>query len=478
MSADPRPLLVAGERVRTDATRPVVNPYSGAAFAEVCLAGPDEVERAAAAAAAAAPELGRLPAGERAAALRALADAVGREADAFADLIVREAGKPAKLARGEVGRAQETLRLSAEEATRLEGEALPLDRTAKGADRFGVVRRFPIGPVVGITPFNFPLNLALHKLGPAIAAGCPVVLKGADQTPLTLLKLGELFGELDLPRGSLSVLAAEVPAAERLVTDERFRLLSFTGSAKVGFLLKGKAGRKRVLLELGGNAAAYVDRSADVEQAAERCAFGAMAYSGQVCISVQRVYVHRDVADRFREALVAAVAAFPAGDPADADTVIGPLISADAAERVAGAVADAVAQGARVLTGGGGRDGAFYPATVLEDPPEGHPVSCEEVFGPVVGLHAVGSAEEGFERIDASPFGLQAGVFTDDVQQLLRAHESLEVGAVIHDDAPVFRVDAMPYGGVKASGLGREGPRYAVQEMTEPRLLVVRRRSP
>ncbi|RMG14520.1 MAG: aldehyde dehydrogenase family protein [Planctomycetota bacterium] len=472
---DPQPLYVAGEWVATASTRPVFDPARGERIAEVCLADEDVCERAAAAAAAARAPLAALSAGERAGLLLALAARLERRADEAAERIVAEAGKPRALARGEVGRALATLRIAAEEAVRLYGETIPLDRSEAGKGRLGVVRRFPAGPVLGITPFNFPLNLACHKLAPALAAGCPVVLKAADQTPLTALLLAELCEGVGWPTGSVSVLNAEVPAAERLVRDERFALLSFTGSPRVGFLLKERCGRKRVLLELGGNAAVYVDRSvADLDAAAERIAFGALAYSGQVCISVQRIYAHREVADPLRERLVARFGAPGSRDPRAEDAGVVPLIDEAAARRVEGLVRDALSRGARALVGGA-REGSWHPPTLLEGVPEDAPANREEAFGPLATFAAVEDAEEAFARMDDSPYGLQAGIFTRDVQQVLAAHERLEVGAVLHDDVPTWRVDEMPYGGVKSSGLGREGLRDALRAMTEPRLLVLRR---
>ncbi|HBP21392.1 MAG TPA: aldehyde dehydrogenase [Planctomycetes bacterium] len=473
--SDPKPLFLAGEWVRTPSTRAVVAPGTGESLGEVCLAGPDEVERAAQAAFEARPLVAGLRHGERADLLHALADAVERERDLLAGTICDEAGKPLPLAEGEVSRALQTLRIGAEEATRVHGELLPLDRTEKGAGRTALVRRAPIGAVLGITPFNFPLNLALHKLAPALAAGCPVVLKAADQTPLILLELARLFAGIGAPAGALSVLNAEVAQSETLVRDERFALLSFTGSPKVGYLLKSICGRKKVLLELGGNAGVYVDQGADLQRAAERVAFGALAYSGQVCISVQRIYVHQAVYADFRALLLERFQATRTGAPREEGVTVAPLIDEAAAQRVLSLVERARAAGAEVLCGGT-RDGASVAPTLLENVPDDADASREEAFGPLACLCSVRDAEEGFARLDDSPFGLQAGVFSDDVQVLLRAHERLEVGGIIHDDVPTWRVDEMPYGGVKQSGLGREGLRDSIREMTEPRLLVLRQR--
>ena len=471
----PKPLYIAGDWVATARLRESRAPGDGRLLDQVCLAGPDEVERAAAAAQAARHPLAALSSGERAELLRRLADALEAVGDEVADLIMAEAGKPRALAAGEVTRGLQTLRIAAEEAVRIGGEVIPLDRSEKGRDRIGISRRFPAGPVLGITPFNFPLNLALHKLAPALAAGCPIVLKAADQTPLVLLRLAELFHELGAPRGSLSVINAETEHSELLVRDERFAVLSFTGSPKIGFLLKSICGRKRVVLELGGNAAVYVDRSADLERAAERIAFGALAYSGQVCISVQRIYAHAEVYAELRDRLEQQFRAAQTGAPEEAEVTVVPLIDEAAAERVAGLIEAAEAQGATRIVGGP-RQSALIPATLLVDVPPQAEVNRSEAFGPLATLSAVAGPREAFAAINDSEFGLQAGVFSDDLQVVLAAHAALEVGGILHDEVPTWRVDEMPYGGVKASGIGREGLRDAIRDLSEPRLLILRQR--
>jgi acyl-CoA reductase-like NAD-dependent aldehyde dehydrogenase len=470
-----KPLYIAGDWVETERLRESRAPGDGRLLDQICLAGPEEVERAAAAAHAARGALAALSGGERAELLRRLADRVEAARDELANLIMTEAGKPLPFALGEVSRGLQTLQIAAEEAVRIEGEVIPLDRTEKGRDRIGISRRFPAGPVLGITPFNFPLNLALHKLAPALAAGCPIVLKAADQTPLVLLRLAELFDELGAPRGALSVINAETQHAELLVRDERFAVLSFTGSPQIGFLLKSICGRKKVVLELGGNAAVYVDRGADLERAAERIAFGALAYSGQVCISVQRIYAHAEVYEELRDLLVERFRAAEAGPPDQEGVTVVPLIDEGAAERVADLVEAACAAGATRLVGGP-REGSLVPATLLADVPAGADAKRREAFGPLATLESVASAAEAFAAINDSEFGLQAGVFSDDLQVVLAAHEALEVGGVLHDEVPTWRVDEMPYGGVKASGLGREGLRAAIRDLTEPRLLILRQR--
>jgi len=334
------------------------------------------------------------------------------------------------------------------------------------------VRRVPLGPVSAITPFNFPLNLVAHKVAPAIAAGCPVVLKPASQTPTAALMLAEIAAEAGLPAGALNVVPCARDGAEAFTVDERLQLLTFTGSPEVGWALKARAGRKKVVLELGGNAAAIVEPDTDLDAAAQKLAVGAYYYAGQSCISVQRITVHRDVADAFRERLVAAVEAVPYGDPSDEATVSGPLITPGDADRVAGWIDEACAGGARKLAGGE-RDGSVIRPCLVQDAPAGVDLVTREVFGPVAVLATHGSFDEALAYVNDSRFGLQAGIFTSDTRKLTRALATLEVGGIIHDDTPAYRVDHMPYGGVKESGFGREGARYAVEDMTEPRMLVL-----
>ena len=351
-------------------------------------------------------------------------------------------------------------------------ELMRLDTEASLGSRIGLLRRFPIGPVLGITPFNFPLNLVAHKVAPALAVGNPIVLKPAPQTPLTSLMLGEVVLQAGLPAGMVSILPCTNAVAERMVTDERFKLLSFTGSAAVGWMLKNKAGKKRVVLELGGNAGVIVEPDADLDHAADRCAVGGYAYSGQTCISVQRVFVHEAVYDRFVEQFVARVTALKTGDPADEATVIGPLIDEAAARRVEQWIQEATAQGARILAGGK-RAGSVVEATVLANVTPAMKVSCREVFGPVVTVSRYKDFSAALASLNDSDYGLQAGVFTQDIDRIFRAYRELEVGAVLANEIPTFRAEHMPYGGVKDSGLGREGVRYAIEEMTELKLLIL-----
>jgi glyceraldehyde-3-phosphate dehydrogenase (NADP+) len=409
---------------------------------------------------------------ERSAVLRSVALALGDQREEFARLLSEEAGKPIKDARTEVERTAMTFRIAAEEAERISGEVIDLGLNQVSRGRIGITRRFPAGPVAGISPFNLPLSLAAHKLAPAMAAGCPIVLKIPSQTPFALLKLAGAIEAAGAVPGSVTMAPMSIAVGDKLVTDDRFKVLSFTGSPRVGWDMKARAGRKRVILELGGNAGALVDASADLDWAARRCVQGAFKYAGQTCISVQRVYVHAEVWTEFTDRFVKLAAGLRVGDPAEEGTDVGPVISLAAADRVRQWVAEAVSEGATVLLGGDG-EGSYLPPTVLTDVPPAARMCREEVFGPVAVLSKVASFDEGLDAINDSVFGLQAGVFTADVASSWRAFETLEVGGVILNDSPTYRIDHMPYGGVKDSGLGREGIRYTIEEMTESRLFVI-----
>jgi glyceraldehyde-3-phosphate dehydrogenase (NADP+) len=452
----------------------VRNPFDGADVAEATLADAATLDAAAEAAVRAQPAMAELSREARAGILERIAAGVAARGEELARTLQRESGKPIAYARIEVGRAADTFRASADAARALGGVEIPLDAARSGEGRVAFTRRFPVGPVASITPFNFPLNLVAHKVGPAIAAGCANVVKPASATPLSALLLARIAQEAGVPDGGLNVVACDRRLGQRLVEDDRFRLLSFTGSADVGWRMKRDAGKKRVVLELGGNAAAIVLGDADVDHAAARCALGGYYQAGQSCISVQRVLVHRDVYARMRDAMVDRTRAIVSGDPAEETTVSGPVIDAPNADRVMAWVDEAIVQGARRLAGGA-RDGAVIAPTLLEAVPRDARVVAEEVFGPVIVLDAVDSLDDALRVAGATRFGLQCGLFTHDVRAVMRAWEAIEVGALIHDDAPAFRVDLMPYGGVRDSGLGREGPRWAVEEMTEPRLLVLKR---
>jgi glyceraldehyde-3-phosphate dehydrogenase (NADP+) len=440
----------------------------------VSLAGPGEWEQAFTAAQRAATLLKGWSSQERRQLLQALADGVKARQRDFEATIVAEGGKPLTYARGEMARGVTTLSLAAEEAARLGGEVLPLDLTRASAGRWGITRRFPVGPVLGIAPFNFPFNLVAHKVAPALAAGNPIIIKPASATPLTALKLAEVYAEAGGPPGGLQVLPSRTKLAEEAVADDRLKVLSFTGSAAVGWDLKAKAGRKKVILELGGNAACIIDADADLTWAAKRLAIGAFAHAGQICIAVQRILVHRAVQEEFSRIFLDLIHRdILAGDPAREDTVMGPFINAEAAARVRAWVGEALDGGARLLTGGLGENN-FMPPTVLTDVSRDLGVWREEIFGPVATLTPFGNFDEALDLANDSVYGLQAGVFTNTLAHAWRAFETLEVGGVIVNDAPIFRLDHMPYGGVKASGLGREGVRYAMEELTEIRLLALK----
>ncbi len=468
------PIYLAGEFIEAGTPLEVRNPATDELIATTFQAGPDELERATRAAAEAFEQTRRLASYERRDALAHVAQRVTEDADELAELLSRESGKPIKDARGEVLRGALTFRTAAEEALRITGEWLPLDWNAANRGRSGIVRRYPIGPVAGISPFNFPLNLAVHKVAPAIAAGCSIVLKPPSVDPLVMLRVARYIDETDLPKGAVSILPMDRPTGDRMVSDDRFKLLSFTGSPSVGWKMKAEAGKKKVVLELGGNAGAIVDETADLDWAVNRLVFGAFAYAGQVCISVQRIYVVASVYEEFQAKFVERVRSVKLGDPLDPSTDLGPMVDDRAASRTQEWVAEAVAMGARALTGGQAQ-GRSYPPTVLVDVPREARVCGEEVFAPVVNLFPVPDWESAIREINDSAFGLQCGIFTSDLERTLRAHDELEVGGVIVNDVPTWRIDPMPYGGVKDSGLGREGLRWSIEDMTEPRLLAFAR---
>jgi acyl-CoA reductase-like NAD-dependent aldehyde dehydrogenase len=451
----------------------VTDKFRGDVVTQVALAGAAEIEEATAAAVAAEEPMRRLAAFERAEVLAHCARRFKEREAELASALCIEAGKPIRDSRGEVARLVDTFRIAAEEATRIRGEVLPMDVTPRAKGYAGMWKRVPVGACSMIAPFNFPLNLAAHKIAPAIAAGCPFVLKPASATPVGALLIGEVLAETSLPPGAFSILPCGRKEADALVVDERFKLLSFTGSPEVGWDLKARAGKKKVVLELGGNAGVIVDEDADLEDAVARLVVGAFYQSGQSCIKAQRILVHERVYADLRERFVAAARALRAGDPADESTFLGPLITVGDAERLETWIRSAVARGAKVLCGGG-RKGAMLEATVLEDVPPDEPIVCKEAFGPVAVLSSFREFDEALDRINDSTFGLQAGVFTRDLYKAQRAWNRLQVGAVLVGEVPSFRVDHMPYGGVKDSGFGREGLRFAIEEMSEIRLLVIR----
>ncbi|MFN8169429.1 MAG: aldehyde dehydrogenase family protein [Candidatus Nanopelagicales bacterium] len=473
---DARPAWIAGRPVAGESTVEVTNPYDGSVVGAHAVPSAAEVEQAVAAAWDVRHRFAATPVAVRAEALMHVSRRITERLDEIAELITAENGKPLMWARAETGRAASVFRFAAEETRRSGGDLQRLDTDAASAGRAAIVRRFPYGPVLGIAPFNFPLNLVAHKVAPAIAVGAPIVLKPAPATPLSALLLGELLAETDLPEGSWSVLPVGNDVASALVDDERLPVVSFTGSEAVGFAIQRSAPHKHVTLELGGNAAAVVcpdwSSDADLDWAATRIATFANYQAGQSCVSVQRVLVAAPLWDELVPRVVGKVEGLATGSPWDEATVVGPLVDEKAAIRVEAWVDEAVAAGATLLTGGV-RDGASYTPTVLTDVPLDAKVSCEEVFGPVLLLQKVDSVDEAFAVVNDSRFGLQTGVFTHDLQVAFRAHAELEVGGVVVGDVPSYRADQMPYGGVKASGVGREGLRYAMEDFTYERVLVL-----
>jgi len=467
------PLLRGAEHLTGTAVT-VASPYDGAVVAVVHRAGPDEIETAIAAAREAFATTRTLPSWQRAEILESVSGALTAQKEDFARTITLEAGKPIRTARLEVERAAFTFKVAAEEAKRIYGEIVPLDWIPGNEGRIGHVRRVPLGPVVGITPFNFPLMLVAHKVAPALAAGNPIVLRPASQTPVSSLRLARLVLEAGWPADAIAVVPSSTEDARPLVEDDRIALLTFTGSPAVGWALRARAGRKRVTLELGGNAPVIVHEDADAGYAAERIAWGGYVQSGQSCISVQRVYVHASLWDSFVPDLVERVRALHGGDPLDEATDVGPLIDTAAADRVEAWVGEALEGGARVLVGGE-RTGNLWHPTVLADVREEMRVACQEVFAPLVGLFRFEDVDAAIEGAGASEFGLQAGLFTNDLAVIEAAFDRLEVGGLMVNDVPTFRVDHMPYGGVKQSGFGREGLRYAIEEMTEMKLVAFNR---
>ena len=449
----------------------MTSPFDGRVVAEVGVPTEADVEEAVAGAVETFKESRHLPTHARAEALMDISRGIAERADELAETVAREGGKPVKWSKVEVSRAVSTFRWAAEETRRFGGEFMRLDTEESLGSRAGIIRRFPFGPVLGISPFNFPVNLVAHKVAPALAVGAPIVLKPASATPLGALALAELFDQAELPKGMLSVLPLSNDRAEKLVKDPRFKKLSFTGSG-VGWRLKGLDPRKHVTLELGGNAGVIVHSDADLDHAAARIAFGGYYQAGQSCIAVQRVLVQSEVYEDFVARLVKQVESLKVGDPLDPTVDVGPVIDAGALDRIDAWVKEAVEQGAEVLTGGRRADPLYYPTLLANTTPE-MKVRCEEVFGPVTTVQPYQTFEEALAEVNDSPYGLQAGVFTSSIDRAMLAHRELEVGGLIVNDVSAFRADQMPYGGSKESGYGREGLRYAMEEMTEPRIMVL-----
>lgn len=472
---DAYPLYLANVAQTPNLDLEVTDKYTGKVATRVAQADAKTIEAGIQACVEATEPMARLPAYARQAVLAHCVKRFQERSDELAYALCIEAGKPIRDSRGEVTRLIDTFRIAAEESVRMTGEVQPLDISPRAKGYQGMWKRVPIGPCSFISPFNFPLNLAAHKIAPALAVGCPFVMKPASRTPLGAIIIGEVLAETDLPKGAFSILPAHRDGADLFTTDERLKLLSFTGSPGVGWDLKAKAGKKKVVLELGGNAAVVVDADTDLDDAVERIIFGAFYQSGQSCIGVQRIIIHADIYDELRDRLVAKTRTLVAGDPRDEATFIGPMIDEKEARRLDSWIQQAVAGGATLLVGGK-RDGAMLEATLLEGVSRTAALYAEEAFGPVAILSKFTDFKQALDEVNDSKFGLQAGVFTRDLYKMLDAWDHLDVGGVVIGDVPSYRVDNMPYGGVKDSGLGREGVRFAMEDMTEIRNLVIRRR--
>jgi glyceraldehyde-3-phosphate dehydrogenase (NADP+) len=472
----PRPFLLGDHSVRTEETAAVHNPYDGALVAEVCMAGAKEIGEVLDLAACTFKEARQTEPVERSRLLRRIADTIGQRADEFVELLIAEAGKPVALARIEVQRAQSTFELAAAGALEPNGHPIEMGATPAGAGHSGLARRFPLGVILGITPFNFPLNLVAHKVAPCLATGNTMILKPAMKTPLCALLLGEVLAECGAPAGQVSFLPFGHQHVGPLLRDPRVKMLSFTGGVDVGWKLKSEAVKQKITLELGGNAACVVEPDSDWRRHAAKMVVGAFAYAGQSCISVQRIFVHESIYGEFREVFLAQVREKAvAGDPRDTKTLVGPMITKAALENVVAWVKDAVSRGARLLTPLK-VDGQILHPVVLESVPREAAIACEEAFAPVVVLESYRTFADGLAAVNDSKFGLQAGVFTGDLAKIYQAYDALEVGGVLINQVPTFRTENMPYGGVKDSGFGREGVPYAMEDMTEIKSLIINER--
>jgi len=467
------PYYLANKAVQANSDLEVTDKYSGKVATRVALADSKTIDEGIAATVKATEPMAKMPAYERQAILNHCVKRFTERFDELADLLCIEAGKPIKDSRGEVSRLIDTFRIAAEESVRMNGEVLTMDISARAKGYHGMTKRYPIGPCSFISPFNFPLNLTAHKVAPALAVGCPFVLKPASRTPLGALVIGEVLAETDLPEGAFSILPCRRDGADLFTVDERLKLLSFTGSPGVGWDLKARCGKKKVVLELGGNAACIVDEDADIDDAISRLIIGAFYQSGQSCIGVQRILIHDSIYDEVKTKLVEATKKLKAGNPKDEDTFVGPMISESEAKRLDDWIQSAAQNGGKILCGGE-REGAMLQATLMEDVPKSEDVCAEEAFGPVAVLSKFSDFDKALDDVNDSKFGLQAGIFTRDIYKIQKAWDTLEVGGVVIGDIPSWRVDHMPYGGVKDSGLGREGIVYAMEDMTEIRLLVIR----
>lgn len=468
------PLYLANQPQEPNTALAVTNKFTSETASRVPIADAAMIDEAIAAAVAAEQPMRRLAAYERKAVLDHCVRRFRERFDEFAEALCVEAGKPIKDSRGEVTRLIDTFQIGAEETSRIGGEVMDLEISSRARGYTGIFKRVPVGACSFVSPFNFPLNLTAHKIAPAIAAGCPFVLKPASRTPIGALLIGEVLAETDLPPGAFSILPCRRGDADAFTTDPRLKLLSFTGSPEVGWEMKARAGKKKVVLELGGNAACVIEPDwADLDDAVNRIVFGAFYQSGQSCISVQRILIHRSIYEDVRDRLVKQVKSLTVGDPADENTFVGPLIADSEAERLEQWVQAAAEAGATVLCGGE-REGVMLTPALLEGVPPQAKIAAEEAFGPVAILSAYDDFDDALAQVNDSDFGLQAGIFTRDLYKMQRAWDELEVGGVVIGDVPSWRVDHMPYGGIKDSGLGREGVRFAIEDMTEIRNLVIR----
>lgn len=465
-------LLINGKWKESTVVKEIHSPYDQSVVGKVFFADAHQVEEALQSAHQAFEKTGSLSSFERSQALAKISQEIQRRKEELARSIALQAGKPIKDARVEVDRGASTFTLASEEAKRLGGEIIPLDLSLLTKKRWGLVRRFPIGAICGITPFNFPLNLVAHKVAPALASGNTIILRPASQVAITSLLLGEIISETDLPPGAINIIPCGYKEAEPLLTDERVKMVTFTGSSDVGWELKKKAYSKRVTLELGGNAATIIEPDADWDFALSRTVLGSFSYAGQICISIQRIFLHEKIYDRFLADFVERTKKLKMGDPLDENTDVGPMISVEAAKKIEEWVEEALASGARLLCGGK-REGAMFEPTVIENVRPELRISWLEAFAPVVVVYPYKDFEKALQGVNYSLYGLQAGVFTKDLKKAFQAYEILDVGGVILNDIPTFRIDHMPYGGVKQSGFGREGVKYAIEEMTELKLLVL-----
>jgi len=469
---DAKKILIGGEWRSCAEKFAVKNPYSNKTIADVSMANRAEMEEAIAAAESAAKEMRLLPRFEVARALRKIAESIEKRQDQFAKTIAEEAAKPISQAKGEVERGIATFKWAAGEAERFAGEVVPIDTQLMGKGKTAYTERIPRGVVYGITPFNFPLNLVAHKVGPALAAKNAIIIKPSPRTPLTALLLGEAFMQSELPKGTLQIVPMDVENMGLILNDERIAMISFTGSDAVGWKLKEQCGRKAIALELGGNAPVIIDESADIKHSLERATMGAFSYSGQICISVQRVFVHDKIFDEWTSEFVEKAKGLTIGDPLDEATQLSVMITEEAARKAEQMIKEAIDNGAELLCGGR-REGAMLDATVLTKTSSEMRVVSEEAFAPVAAVEKFSDFEEAVDLANQTKYGLQAGVFTNNLSNMQRAARGLEYGGVLINDVPTFRVDNMPYGGVKQSGFGREGVRYAMDEMSETRLVVI-----